>query len=284
MLDIQEVAVLGAGKIGSCIIKALIENDIRVIATGRSLETLKNAERLGAVSTRDNRKAVESSDLIIISVKPYHFPQLIKETGMDVWDKKTVVSVMAGVTLSTLQGVLEGAEVYRAMPNLNAYVGRSTTAIAENGSGVHKNTVEALFRLIGTTFWVPEEYLDVWTGLAGSGPAFLAEIIDALAMGAVASGLSRELAYKAILDVLEGTAIYLKTRGNIHPAQLRDEVATPAGTTIRGLTVLESRGVKAALIELVEQASKRSKEIGNDVNKKVKEELIGLLQQTKKKK
>lgn len=285
MFAVRNVAVLGAGKIGSIIVQALAEKleGVKVIATGRSLETLKKVESLGAIATRENRKAVLESDLIVISVKPYHFSQLLKETGFDVWKGKLVVSVMAGVTLSTLQRVLEGAEVYRAMPNLNAFVGKSATAIAENGVGYRKDIVDAIFKLLGTTYWVPEEYLDVWTGLAGSGPAFLAEIVDALAMGAVASGLNRELAYKAILDVLEGTALLLKTRENIHPAQLRDEVATPAGTTIRGLMVLESRGVKAALMELVEQASQRSKEIGSEVNSKVSRELAILIEQNKKK-
>ncbi|MGC9107683.1 MAG: pyrroline-5-carboxylate reductase [Infirmifilum sp.] len=286
VLDADSIAVLGAGKIGSIIIRALSEklDGVKVIATGRSYETLQNAAKLGAIAIRENRKAVLESDLIIISVKPFHFPQLLKETGFDVWVDKTVVSVMAGVTLSTLQKALEGAEVYRAMPNLNAYVGRSATAIAENGSGYRKNTVDALFKTLGTTYWVPEEYLDVWTGLAGSGPAFIAEIIDALAMGAVASGLNRELAYKAVLDVLEGTALLLRARSNIHPAQLRDEVATPSGTTIRGLTVLESRGVKAALMELVEQASRRSREIGTEVNERVVKELTFMLQQVEKNK
>ncbi len=285
MIEATSIAVLGAGKIGSALVKALVSQarGVRVVATGRSAETLRRVESLGAHATRDNRRAVESADLVVISVKPHHFPQLLRETGFDVWEGKVVVSVMAGVRLATLQSVLEGAEVYRAMPNLNAYVGKSATAIAENGSGSSKSLVEELFSLIGYTYWVPEEYLDVWTGLAGSGPAFLAEIIDALAMGAVASGMSRELAYRAILDVMEGTAILLKAREGIHPAQLRDEVATPAGTTIRGLTVLESKGVKAALMSVVEEASRRSREIGVEIDEKVRRELAQIWQQAKNK-
>jgi len=275
MLESCRVSVLGAGKIGGALVKALVGRlgGSQVTATGRSAETLKRIEELGARATRDNRKAVEQADLVVVSVKPHHFPQLLRETGFDVWEGKTVVSVMAGVRLATLQGVLEGAEVYRAMPNLNAHVGKSATAIAENGAGARKGLVEELFSLVGQTYWVPEEYLDVWTGLAGSGPAFLAEIIDALAMGAVASGMSRELAYRAVLDVMEGTALLLKARAGVHPAQLRDEVATPAGTTIRGLTVLESEGVKAALMKVVEEASRRSREIGAEVDERVRREL-----------
>lgn len=274
------LAVLGAGKIGRAFISAAVRSGhYKVIATARSELSLAEASRLGALSTRTNREAVEKAQLVVISVKPFHFPQLIQEVGGDIWSGKIVISVMAGVRLGTLASVLEGAEVYRAMPNLNAYVGLSSTAVACNWGCEHAQEVERLLSLIGRVYWVPEEYLDVWTGLAGSGPAFISEIIDALAMGAVAAGLSRELAYLAVLDVLEGTAQLLRSRSSIHPAQLRDEVATPAGTTIRGLMVLESNGVKAALMKVVEEAAQRSRVIGSEVDEKIQFELKRVLYQ-----
>ncbi|MEM1516492.1 MAG: pyrroline-5-carboxylate reductase [Thermofilum sp.] len=268
------VAVLGAGKIGKAFISAVLRSAWgKVIATARSENSLAEAARLGALATRDNREAVKKAGIVVLSVKPFHFPQLLREVGGDVWEEKLVVSVMAGVKLSTLASVLEGAEVYRAMPNLNAYVGLSSTAVACNGRCERAQLVEQFLGLLGRVYWVPEEYLDVWTGLAGSGPAFISEIVDALAMGAVAAGLSRELAYMAVLDVLEGTAQLLRSRVGVHPAQLRDEVATPAGTTIRGLMVLESEGVKAALMKVVEEAARRSRVIGLEVDEKVQSEL-----------
>ncbi len=280
----RRVAVLGAGKIGRAFVSALARSGVEVVATARSEETLREAARLGARVTRDNRRAVLESDTVVISVKPYHFPQLVREVGVGAWEGKLVVSVMAGVRLSTLRAVLDGAEVYRAMPNLNAYVGLSSTAVAGDNGGPRSGEVERLLGLLGRVYWVPEEYLDVWTGLAGSGPAFIAEIIDALAMGAVAAGLSRELAYRAVLDVLEGTAKLLSARAGVHPAQLRDEVATPAGTTIRGLMVLESEGVKAALMKVVEEAARRSHEIGLEVDERVRAELgLALLRAEKQK-
>lgn len=271
--EVKVVSVIGAGKIGSAIIRAIKESckDVEVIATGRRDETLRNAELLGARATRDNDEAVKEGNLIVLSVKPQHFPIIVKQVGKDRWKGKLVVSVMAGVKLKTLETVIEGAEVYRTMTNINAIVRKASTAIATN-NGKSKESVEGLFKLLGTVYWVPEEFIDVWTALIGSGPAFLAEIIDALTMGAVASGMPRELAYSAILDVMEGTAVLLKNRSS-HPISVRDEVTTPAGTTIRGLMVMEARGVKSALMETVEAAYRRSLEIGNEIDKEIRRTL-----------
>ncbi|MEM1982533.1 MAG: pyrroline-5-carboxylate reductase [Sulfolobales archaeon] len=273
--EIKVIAVIGAGKIGSAIIKGIKEcySDVHIIATGRRDTTLENARSLGAEVTRSNKEAVIRADLVILSVKPHHFPVVIKGVGRDVWDGKTVISVMAGVKLNTLSSVLVGAKIFRAMTNINASVKKASTAIATLNSGDReKEVVEDLFKCLGTVYWVPEEYIDIWTALAGSGPAFISEIVDALVLGAVASGMPRDIAYKAILDVLEGTAILLKNK-DVHPAEVRDEVTTPGGTTIKGLAVMESRGIKSALIETIEAAYKRSFEIGNDIDLYIRKEL-----------
>lgn len=273
--EVRVIAVIGAGKIGSAIIKGIREcySDINIIATGRRDTTLENAKSLGAEVTRSNKEAVISADLVILSVKPHHFPVVIKDVGRDVWDGKIVISVMAGVKLNTLNSVLVSAKIFRAMTNINASVKKASTAIATLNSGNReKEVVEDLFKCLGTVYWVPEEYIDIWTALAGSGPAFISEIVDALVLGAVASGMPRDIAYKAILDVLEGTAILLKNK-DVHPAEVRDEVTTPGGTTIKGLAVMESRGIKSALIETIEAAYKRSFEIGNDIDLYIRKEL-----------
>ncbi|MEM4481942.1 MAG: pyrroline-5-carboxylate reductase dimerization domain-containing protein, partial [Desulfurococcaceae archaeon] len=162
---------------------------------------------------------------------------------------------------------------YRAMTNINVLVRKASTAIALQDNNAHSKTVvEELFKCMGAVYWVPEEYIDVWTGLVGSGPAFIAEIIDGLVLGAVASGMPRDIAYKSILDVLEGTAILLREIDS-HPAVVRDEVITPAGTTIRGIMMMESEGVKSALMKTIESAYKRSSEIGIEIDQYVRREL-----------
>ncbi|MCE4599011.1 MAG: pyrroline-5-carboxylate reductase [Desulfurococcales archaeon] len=273
-LSSATISIIGAGRIGSTFISFLKGKVKKIIATGRRPSTLSNAERLGALPLSDNGKAASLADIIIISVKPHHFPDIALSIS-DYVRGKIVVSVVAGVRLSTLREALPGAEVYRAMPNINALIGHSTTAIAETGDGVetpHRNIVEELFKSMGTVYWIPEEWIDVWTGLIGSGPAYLAEIIDGLVLGAVSMGVPRDVVYKAILDTMKATASVLEAR-SIHPAELRDEVTTPAGTTIYGLKVLEAKGVKSALMELVEAASIRGKELGEIIDSNVRSRL-----------
>ncbi|MCD6324253.1 MAG: pyrroline-5-carboxylate reductase [Desulfurococcales archaeon] len=270
----MRVGIIGAGKIGSAIISGLngcFHEDIEIIASGRSDSTLRNIEKLGGRPTRSNTEVVSTSDLIFLSVKPYHFPTVVADVPPDVWGGKTVVSIMAGVRLRTLRELLPGAKVFRAMPNINALVQMSATAVApsEMAGSDEGLLVGKALACLGSVRWVSEELLDVWTGLVGSGPAFLAEVIDALVLGAVATGMRRDVAYEAVLDVMLGTAKLLKSREGKHLLELRDEVTTPAGTTIEGLKTLEREGVKAGLIGVVEAAVRRSKEIGEEIDTSV---------------
>jgi pyrroline-5-carboxylate reductase len=266
------VGVLGAGRIGSAIIRALKScmPNLEIYASGRSEETLSRALRFGANVSRDNAYVVRNSDLVIVSVKPYHFLDVYNQVPADFWSGKLVVSVMAGVRLETLSRVLQGAKVFRAMPNINTLVSKSATAIATNNNNSEdRSLVESVFRCFGSVYWVPEEYLDIWTSLVGSGPAFMAEIIDGLVLGAVSSGMTRDIAYKATLDMIEGTVKLLRELGT-HPIEIRDEVTTPSGTTIQGLKILESKGIKAGLMEVVETSFRRSREIGIEIDNSIK--------------
>ena len=263
----ERIAIIGAGRIGRAIIKALVSSGYRnIIATGRSKSTLHEIEKLGVKPLRDNKEAVSLADLVILSVKPFHFPQVLVEVGRELWEEKVVVSIMAGVRLEILKKSMPGAEVYRAMPNICSLVGKSSTAIAyDTKPGDRMELVERIFSTLGRVYWVQEELLDAWTGLVGSGPAYIAEIIDGLVLGGLAVGMPRELALASILDVLEGTAEFLR-RQSVHPSQMRDEVITPRGTTIAGISVMEKRAIKATLIEAVVKATKRSEGISRTLN------------------
>lgn len=202
----------------------------------------------------------------MLSVKPFHLP-IVVEDIRGVVKNKTVLSVVAGVKTELLEKMLPGARVVGAMSNINAVVKSAITALTADRSADNEDraVAEEVFRMLGDVVWIPEEYMDAFTALIGIGPAFVAELIDALVLGAVATGMPRELAYKAMLRLLEGTVRALEeTRW--HPAILRDLVVTPAGTTIRGIYTMELRAVKAALMETVQQATKRSIELGLEIS------------------
>jgi pyrroline-5-carboxylate reductase len=230
------------------------------VATARRDETLESVRRLGVPAIRDNREAVRGSDVVVISVKPYQLPHLASEIRGFVSDK-LVVSVVAGVRRVTLERILQANTVYRAMPNINIRIGMSTTALSGVVDGVNSVIVDNMFRCAGTTYWVPEEWLDVWTALVGSLPAYIAVIVDSLVLGAVSMGLPRDIAMKAVLDTFKATAEHLST-STLHPAELRDEVTTPAGVTIEGLKTLEYRRVPAALIEVIERSALKAERLG----------------------
>lgn len=272
-LEDYRIAIIGAGKIGRAFIRVLNGRVREILATGRREETLARAQELGAVPLTDNGRAASMADIVILSVKPYQLPQVVNDIAPYI-DGKIVISIIAGVRRATVQARLSGATVFRAMPNINALIGGSTTAVARFSDYDPRDMrlVEDMFKLMGRVYWIPEEWLDTWTGLVGSGPAYLAEIIDALVLGAVSMGLPREIAYDAILDVMENTSRLLR-ESNRHPAELRDEVTTPAGTTIHGLKELEARGVKAALMNVVEAASRRGRDLGAEIDRAVREAL-----------
>ena len=221
----------------------------RVIATGRRPETLERVRKLGAVALKDNSKAVREADIIVISVKPQQLSEVANEIANEA-NGKLVISVAAAVPLSWLRKRFRGAVLVRAMPNINVLSGSSFTLLAVDYEldEKYRRLVETLFETLGFYMWVDEKYFGALTALGGSGPAFLAELIDALTLGGVAAGLPREIAYKVTLYTVYGTALTL-IKNNIHPAELRDIVTTPAGTTIRGLMSIQGMGVKRALID-----------------------------------
>ncbi|MEM1620051.1 MAG: pyrroline-5-carboxylate reductase [Fervidicoccaceae archaeon] len=268
----ERIAIIGAGKMGRILIKTLVSSGYSVVATGRSEATIREAEALGAIATRDNDQAVRSADLVILAVKPFHLSNVVKEVKPESWDGKVVLSILAGVKIATIKRFTRGSEVYRAMPNVCALVGKSSTAVSHDGGGKGPGAevVERVLSQLGRVYWVPEELLDAWTGLVGSGPAYIAEIIDGLVLGGLAVGMPRELALASILDVLEGTAEYLRRLG-VHPAQMRDAVITPRGTTIAGIAVLERGRVKSTLIKTVQSATKKSEALSKMVNSMVEE-------------
>lgn len=210
-----------------------------------------------------NHEAVTSGDIVVLAVKPQVTETVLKEIG-EMLAKRLVLSVVAGMRLGRIvQACGPQARVIRAMPNMPAMVGEGVTALAI-GHGVEECEVTCareLFQSVGKVVRVDERFMDAVTGLSGSGPAYAFLMIEAMADGGVKMGLSRETASLLAAQTVLGAARMIMETGQ-HPAQLKDQVASPGGTTIAGLHRLEQGGLRGLLIDAVEAATKRSQELG----------------------
>lgn len=228
------------------------------------------AQEYGVKVTSDNRAAGAALDVVLLAIKPQVFEMVVADLIPGDGEHQTapeqlavVVSILAGVSLTKLESAFGRQPVIRAMPNTPATVGAGITAIA-SGKLVKPTQIEqatAIFKAVGEVVEVPEYLMDAVTGLSGSGPAYVALAIEALADGGVAAGLPRAIASKLALSTVLGTAQLLQ-KTQMHPAELKDRVTSPGGTTIAGLAELERAGFRSSLIEAVLAAKQRSEQLG----------------------
>jgi len=263
------ISFVGAGNMVEAIIRGILSADLykkeEILASDTSrdrLQTMK--ERYGIRTTLSNTEAVFQSDLVVLGVKPLVIDLILREIREEIKPEKLLVSVVAGTPIGRiLAGLDKTAKVIRAMPNTPALVREGATALSP-GVGVSAQELAVtvnVFNSIGRTVILEERYLDAVTGLSGSGPAFVFVMIEALADGGVKMGLPREVALSLSAQTVLGSArMLLETQE--HPGKLKDMVASPGGTTIAGLHLLETAGVRAALIAAVEAATRRSEELG----------------------
>jgi pyrroline-5-carboxylate reductase len=263
-----KLGVIGGGVMGSAIVSRLLtqgmyqSTDILI-----SEPTLAQREFLqqkyGVQVTGDNNLAA-MAPVLLLAVKPQIFARVVAQLSASN-PTQLIISILAGVNIAQLERAFPDRAVIRAMPNTPATVGMSMTAIS---AGNHVNSEDLdlatqIFQSVGEVVSVPESMMDAVTGLSGSGPAYVAIAIEALADGGVAAGLPRLIANRLALQTVLGTA-QLLNESKLHPAQLKDQVTSPGGTTITGITKLEQAGFRSALIEAVMAAAKRSQELGKD--------------------
>ena len=211
-------------------------------------------------------EAAAGADIILMAVKPHIVGPLLESLSPTLQKTQLMVSIAAGVPSAKMEGLLAaGVPIIRAMPNTPALVGQGATALSR-GRSVTDEQLEwtrRLFASVGEAVIVEERLMDAVTGLSGSGPAYIYLIIEALADGGVKAGLPREAARRLAAQTVLGAAQMALTSGE-HPAQLKDNVTTPGGTTIAALAVLERAGVRAALIDAVGASAARSQELSGD--------------------
>jgi len=265
----QNIGFLGAGKMAEALARGLISG--KLAPPGRitmsDTDEARRSHVANALQVRvvdDNIAAVHAADVVVVALKPGVVRQVLPGLARAVTGEKLVVSIAAGIRLAELEGMLaEGTRIIRVMPNTPCLVGAGASGFALGCAATEADgdLVSRLLAAVGICFRLPEALLDAVTGLSGSGPAFAAVVIEALADGGVLRGLPRDVALKLAAQTVLGTARLVLEAGQ-HPAQLRDMVASPGGTTIEGLKVLEERGLRAALIGAVDAAARRSVELG----------------------
>jgi pyrroline-5-carboxylate reductase len=269
------LSLIGGGVMGEALLSRLIacklyHPDTVLVSEPQTRRREFLAEKYGVKVTSDNRAAAAASEVLLLAIKPQVFETVavelaeVGDTNVEGGHLPVVVSILAGVPLERLEAAFRHQPVIRAMPNTPATVGAGITAISpgKNTQSNHMELAREIFEAVGEVVEVPEHLLDAVTGLSGSGPAYVAVMIEALADGGVAAGLPRAIASKLALGTVLGTAQLLQ-QSELHPAQLKDRVTSPGGTTIAGITHLERAGFRSALIEAVQAAYRRSQELGN---------------------
>ena len=223
------------------------------------------ATATGITTVSANDQVVSASDVIVLAVKPQTMDAVLAELKPKLKPRHLIVSIAAGVTVARLTAALgANARVVRVMPNTPCLVGATAAGYAAGpgATAEDRDIVAQLFGAVGEAFELTESLLDAVTGLSGSGPAFVYVMIEALADGGVRMGLPREVAQRLAAQTVYGSAkMVLET--DSHPAALKDAVASPGGTTIAGLHALERGGLRATLMDAVEAATLRSRELGS---------------------
>ena len=262
------IAFLGGGQMAEALIGGLLASKVSepqlICGTdpvGARRDLLKS--RFGILVGEDNARAADGADLVLLAVKPQVLPAVLRDAGSAL-SGKLVVSIAAGVTSAWIRERVSAARgIVRAMPNTPALVREGVTALAYQPDLAADDvaTVRAFFEAVGSVVPVEERLMDAVTGLSGSGPAYVFVAIEALADGGVKMGLPRATAQLLAAQTVLGAARMVLERGE-HPATLKDQVASPGGTTIAGLHQLEVGGMRGCLMAAVEAATKRSQELG----------------------
>ncbi|WP_070120266.1 pyrroline-5-carboxylate reductase [Bacillus marinisedimentorum] len=276
MLQNTNVLFIGAGSMAEAMIAGMLqEKKLRpenVTAANRSNKTRRNEleNKYNINVTADCALRIDEADIIILAVKPKDAEKVLEPLKGRITDGQLVLSVLAGISTSYIEEEIGGApKVIRVMPNTSSMIGESSTAISA-GSHVCRSEMETaaeLLQTIGDVTTIEEKHMDVFTGLAGSGPAYIYYVIEHLEQVAAAEGMDRETARKIAAQMVLGAGKMVQS-GDDTPADLRRKVTSPNGTTQAGLEALDENGGGAAFMEAVKNAAKRSKEISSQFEKK----------------
>lgn len=267
----MKIGFIGTGNMGNAIIKGIIASKFNESKNINIFDLDKNkennlVEEYGVTVQNDEIEITKNSDIIIIAVKPNIYPIVLEKIKNSVTNKKIILTIGAGISIKFVENIIgSDKKVVRTMPNTPAQVLQGMTAVSfnENILENEKNNIFMLLNSFGKSVEIEEKLMHVYTGISGSLPAYVYMFIEALADGGVLEGMPRDKAYEIISQTILGSAkMVLDTKK--HPAQLKDEVTSPGGTTIEAVKVLENGNFRGTVIEAVRACTKKSKKMAGE--------------------
>jgi pyrroline-5-carboxylate reductase len=264
----KKIAFLGGGNMAEALIKGMLSADVaksrQLVVTDTSPARLDYLKKYNIDLAKSNQEAVQQAEIVLLCVKPQVMDAVLAEIAGVADSSKLVISIAAGITIERMEKALTaGPRVIRVMPNTPALVLSGAAGLAKGSSATNEDMelAQEIFSAVGRAVVVDEKLMDAVTGLSGSGPAFVFTVIEALSDAGVKVGIPRPLALELAAQTVFGSAkMVLDTKE--HPAKLRDMVTSPGGTTIAGMHELEKGKLRAVLMNAVEAATNRSRELG----------------------
>ena len=266
----MKLAFIGGGNMGGAIIRAIIDKKVAlpddIVVSDVDASKLKGmAKELKVKTTGNNVEAICEANIIVLAIKPQILNNVLDELKGQIAADQLVLSIIAGATIKTICKGLKHEAVVRVMPNTPAQIGQGMSAwtATEKVSAKQKKMAEEILNALGKQLYFEDEkYIDMATAVSGSGPAYIYLIIEALTDAAVHVGLPRQQAEELVLQTVLGSALFLEASDK-HPAELRNMVTSPGGTTAEGLFKLEKGKLRATISKAVMAAYKKAKKLGD---------------------
>lgn len=266
----MQLAILGGGVMGEVFARSVTKDvfaphDVWVLDRNPD-KLVRLCAEAGVHAARDIDDVLDAP-IVLLSIKPDNVAEVLAPFAA-AGKSPLLISIVAGVSLEGLARTMpENTPIIRVMTNTPCLIGEGMSALASNRhvTPEQQAQAEAIFSAVGQTLLVPEKYMDAVTGLSGSGPGFFFIVVDAMIEAGVLQGLPRAMARQLVLQTMKGSALLMQ-ESNRHPAELRDMVTSPGGTTIAGIQVMEEYKIRATLLKTVETATRRSQALGARLN------------------
>ncbi len=265
------LAIIGTGRIGEALLRGLLRSGTveadRIVCTARREERCQQLEaELGVRTTTDNAKAVADASVVVLAVKPQKLTSVLREVAPVATPEHTIISVVAGATTAGIEKHFEhDVPVVRVMTNTPVQVDEAMSVVAPglHADAAHLAVAKDVLAHVGRVIELDEEHLDSVTALSGSGPAYFFLLAEAMIDAGILLGLPRDVSTELIVQTMVGSAVMLRDTGR-HPVELREMVTSPGGTTIAAIRELEASRVRAAFLDAIEAAKRRSQELAGD--------------------